>query len=71
MEANLNITGGNDVVDVGQLFQDTPNGGPVVNFTDLVNALPTVRFARPAVITTIWIRTCIFVHLFCVLFVPF
>ncbi len=45
MEANLNVTGGNDVVDVGQLFQDTPNGGPVVNFTDLVNALPTVRFA--------------------------
>jgi hypothetical protein len=42
IENQLNITGNNTVVDVGELFQNGVNGLPVVNTSDLISALPAV-----------------------------
>lgn len=48
VEQQLNITSQNDtVVDVGLLFQNGRDGEPVVNLTDIVEALPEVPLSLP------------------------
>lgn len=42
VESNLNLTDTQQLIDVGKLFQNNVDGSPVVNLTDLVQALPIV-----------------------------